>query len=320
MKKILSIVVIVCCVFSLVTVLSACEGDSWDNGNLKVVTTIFPEYDWTLNLLGEHAEGVNVKNLLNSGVDMHSYQGNFRDTRYITTCDLLIYVGGESDDWVEDALKQAQNKDMIVIKLLDVIEDALDEAEGIEGEEEHDHDKEALDEHVWMSLRRVKVCVNAIADALVKLVPDNAEDFTQNAISYCQQLDELDEEYKQVVDTTTTKTLVVADRFPFAYLFDDYGLSYYAAFSGCSAATDPSLDTIKKLADKVNEIGAKVLIVTETDDGQIAPQVKALTQSKNQKILTLNSMQSIGAKDRTDSVNYLVIMQSNLEVLREALQ
>ena len=318
MKKTLSIVIVICCVFSLIAVLSACGEDDWDNGNLKIVTTIFPEYDWTMNVLGDHAKNVNIKNLLNSGVDMHSYQGNFRDTRYITTCDLLIYVGGESDDWVEDALKQAQNKDMIVIKLLDVIDDALDEAEGIEGEDSHDHEGE-LDEHVWMSLKRAKIAVQAIANALEKLVPDNAQDFEHNSKAYCQQLDELDVEYQQVVDETTTKTLVVADRFPFAYLFDDYGLSYYAAFSGCSAATDPSLDTIKKLADKVNEIGAKVLIVTETDDGTIASQVIALTQSKNQKILTLNSMQSIGASNRSDKVNYISIMQSNLAVLREAL-
>lgn len=321
MKKILAIIVILCCLLSLVGVLSACEEDNWDNGNLKVVTTIFPEYDWTLNLLGEHEDEVNVRNLLNSGVDMHSYQATFRDKMYISTCDLLVYVGGESDDWVETSLKQATNKDMVVIKLLDVIENALDEADGIEGEEhDHDHEEGAFDEHVWMSLRRAKIAVNAIAEALETLMPDSAETLAQNAASYCEQLDALDVEYRQVVDSTPTKTLVVADRFPFAYLFDDYGLSYYAAFKGCSAANDPSWDTILTLVEKVDNLNAKVIIITESSDGKTAQQVKNKSQTKNQKILKLNSMQSVGANDGANGVTYLTIMQSNLDVLREALQ
>lgn len=320
MKKILSIIVIVCCVFSLVAVLSACGDDNWENGNLKIVTTIFPEYDWTLNVLGNRAKNVNVQNLLNSGSDMHSYDGSVKDIRYISTCDLLVYVGGESDEWVEKALKQAKNENMVVIKLLDVIDTVLDEADGIEGEEDHDHGEQSLDEHVWMSLKRAKIAVNAIADALKQLDSDNADDYTLNAHNYCHKLDVLDAEYQQTVFDTTTKTLVVADRFPFLYLFDDYGLSYYAAFSGCSATSDPSMSTIYALVEKVNELGAKVLIITETDDGKIANKVKELSQSKDQKILKLNSMQSVGANDRSSDVNYLSIMQANLDVLREALQ
>ena len=316
MKKILSFIIILCCLCSLVGALSACQKDDWNNGNLKVVTTIFPEYDWTLNVLGDYQENVNIRNLLNSGVDMHSYQGSFKDTRYIATCDLLIYIGGESDDWVEGALKQATNKDMIVIKLLDVIDSVLDEAEGIEGEEEEG----ALDEHVWLSLKRAKIAVDAIAKALAKLVPDSAEDFTHNANSYCKQLDELDAKYKQVVDSSSTKTLVVADRFPFAYLFDDYGLGYYAAFAGCSASVQPKPGTIVELIKRVNELDAKVIIITESSDGETARTVKDNSASKNQKILKLNSLQSVGANDRSAEVNYLSVMKSNLDVLREALE
>ena len=316
--KILSIVLIVCCVFSLVGVLSACQDSDWNNGNLKVVTTIFPEYDWTLNILGEHSKDVNIKNLLNSGSDMHSYQASVADITYVATCDLLVYVGGESDEWVEKALKQAKNKNMIVVKLLDVIDSVLDEAEGIEGEGDHEEEG-AIDEHVWMSLKRAKIAVNAIADALKRIDADNAEAYAQNAASYCGELDKLDAEYQQAVSTAANSTLVVADRFPFLYLFDDYGLSYYAAFSGCSATTDPSMSTIYALVEKVNELDAKVLIITETDDGKIASKIRELSNGKNQEILTLNSMQSIGAKDRTNEVNYLAIMQRNLEVLRKAV-
>lgn len=318
MKKILAITVILCCLLSLVGVLSACEEDDWNNGNLKVVTTIFPEYDWTLNVLGEHEDEVNVRNILNSGVDMHSYQATFRDKLYISTCDLLIYVGGESDDWVETSLKQATNKDMVVIKLLDVIDDALDEAGGIEGEDEEE--EEALDEHVWLSLRRAEIAVNAIAEALEKLMPDNAEDLVANAANYCQKLNGLDAEYRQVVESTPTKTLVIADRFPFIYLFADYGLDYVAAKGSCSASLDIKPTTITTLIEKVNELNAKVIIVTESNDGQTARTVRDNSRDKNQKILKLNSMQSVGANDRANGTTYLSIMQSNLDVLREALQ
>lgn len=317
MKKILSIVVAICCIFSLFAVLSACNDDDWNNGNLKVVTTIFPEYDWTLSVLGEHAEEVNIRNLLNSGVDMHSYSGSIKDRMYITTCDLLIYVGGESDDWVEGALKQSKNKNMVVIKLLDVIDDALDEAEGIEGEEEEEG---ALDEHVWMSLKRAKIAVKAIAQALSDIVPDNARDFEQNAASYVNQLDELDGKYQQAVDSTSTKTLVVADRFPFVYLFDDYGLNFYAAFAGCSASIEPSPSTILELVKRVDELNAKVIVVTETSDEKIARTVINNSQSKNQTIIKLNSMQSVGASDRDRGVTYLSLMESNLVALRRALE
>ena len=316
MKKILSIIIVICCVLSLVAVLSACQDSEWNNGNLKVITTIFPEYDWTLNVLGEHSDEVNIKNLLNSGSDMHSYQASVKDVTYIATCDLLIYVGGESDDWVEKALKQSKNENMIVVKLLDVIDSVLDEAEGIEGEDE---EKGGVDEHVWLSLKRAQIAVNAIADALKKLDTDNADDYVANAASYCAKLNELDAEYQQATANAANKTLIVADRFPFLYLFDDYGLSYYAVFPGCSATLDPSMSTIYALVDKVNEVGAKALIITETDDGKIANKIKELSDGKDQKILTLNSLQSISSKELTNEINYLSIMQSNLKVLREAV-
>ena len=318
MKKLLAILLIICCIVSLVAVLSACQVSDWENGNVKIVTSIFPEYDWTLNVLGEHDAEANVVNLLNSGVDMHSYQSSPADMVYIATCDLLVYVGGESDGWIEDALKQATNKDMVVIKLLDVIRDsALDEEvkDGMQGEAE----EAALDEHVWLSLKRAKLCVNAIADALKGLDADNADDYALNASQYCERLDELDAEYQQATATAATKTLVVADRFPFRYLFADYGLDYYAAFSGCSAETEASFETVAFLTRKVDELQARFIIKTETGKDNIAQTIINNSQNKNQKILTLNSLQSIGAKDRQNGVNYISVMQSNLEVLREAI-
>ena len=279
-----------------------------------------------MNVIGEHEDDVNIVNLLNSGVDMHSYQPSMSDIMYIATCDLFVYVGGESDDWVESALAKATNKDMVVIKLLDVVGDAaLDEEhkDGMQGEgqdSDHDHDDEQVsDEHVWLSLKRAKIMVNAIATSLKKLDAENSDDYAANAESYCQQLTELDAQYQQATATAAHKTLIVADRFPFRYLFADYGLDYYAAFSGCSAETEASVATIAFLVQKVDELQVKALIITETGDVSIAQTVKNDSKNKNQKILTLNSLQSVNAKDRAKGVNYLSLMQSNLEVLREAI-
>ena len=318
MKKVLSIVVICCIVVASVCVLAACDNLNSD-GKIKIVTTIFSEYDWTLNVLGEHAENAKVTNLLNSGVDMHSYQPSVADVANIATCDLFIYVGGESDDWVEAALRQATNKDMLVIKLLDVVADsALDEEhkDGMQGDEE---DEGAADEHVWLSLKRAKVVVNAIADALAQLDAANADDYAQNAASYCDQIDKLDGQYQQAVATAAHKTLVVADRFPFLYLFKDYGLDYFAAFSGCSAETEASVETIAFLVQKVDELQSNVLIKTETGNEKIAQTIISELGNKNIKILTLNSLQSTSAQDRAKGTSYLSIMQSNLQVLSEAI-
>ena len=324
MKKLLSFLVIICCLFSLVGVLTACQDSDWENGNLKIVTTIFPEYDWTLNVLGDHAESVNIKNLLNSGIDLHSYQPSVADITYIATCDLFIYVGGESDKWVENALKKATNENMVVIKLLDVIGDsALDEEhkEGMQGEEkDHDHDDEdESDEHVWLSLKRAKTVVKAIETALEKLDADNAADYAANAANYCQKLDELDAKYQQVVANGVNKTLIVADRFPFRYLFADYGLDYYAAFSGCSAESEASFETIAFLARKVDELQVKSIIKTDTGGDKIPQTIINNSKNKNLKILTLNSLQSVGVKEHA-KVSYLEFMESNLEVLREATE
>ena len=322
MKKIISLLLIVCCLVSLLGILTACDFGS--NGKINVVTTIFPEYDWTLNILGNHAKNFNITNLLNSGVDMHSYQPSVADIVTIATCDLLIYVGGESDDWVEDALKQSKNKNMVVINLLDVIKDsALDEEhkDGMQGEEDDDHDDETeLDEHVWLSLKRAKIFVNTIADALKHLDAANADDYTLNAHNYCHKLDILDAEYQQAVANASNKTLVIADRFPFLYLFQDYGLDYFAAFSGCSAETEASVETIAFLVQKVDELQLNVLIKTETGNDKIAQTIINNSKNKNQKILTLNSLQSTNAADRAKGVSYLSVMESNLSVLCQAIK
>lgn len=301
---------------------------------LSIVTTIFPEYDWVMEILGENAPNVQVTMLLDNGVDLHSYQPNVKDMVTLSTCDLFIYVGGESDSWVDDALAGATNKDMIVMNLLEVLgENAKEEllVEGMEhsheeeeyheeahDEEDHEHQAE-LDEHVWLSLRNASLFCQAIRDALITLDPENEELYRANTEGYLAELSRLDEAFAAAVAEGSRDTLLFGDRFPFRYLTDDYGLQYYAAFSGCSAETEASFETVIFLANKLDELGLHTVMTLEGSDGKLAQTIIS-TAKTDADILCLDSMQSTTKKDVQEGAKYLAIMEKNLDVLAQALR
>ena len=333
--------------------LTACNAAGAKSNKLQIVTTIFPEYDWVMNVLGDKASNADVTMLLDNGVDLHSFQPTASDIMKISSCDLFVYVGGESDGWVEDALKEAVNKNMIVIDLMDELGDTVKEEEIIEGmqgededhdhddhDEDHDHDDDhdhdedhegehehhheegevEYDEHVWLSLKNAQVLVKSISDALQKLDSANAETYKKNADSYIESLKALDADYKAAVDAASNKTILFGDRFPFRYMVDDYGLTYYAAFVGCSAETEASFETITFLSKKVDELSLPAVLTIEGKDKRVAETIIENTASKNQKVLTLDSMQSVSSNDIKNGTTYLSIMESNLSVLKEALK
>lgn len=295
------------------------------NKPLKIVTTIFPEYDWVREILGDKADRAEVTMLLDNGVDLHSYQPTADDIIKISDCDLFLYVGGESDGWVEDALKEATNQNMKVINLLDVLGEQVKEeevVEGMEGEEEEEADEEEgpeYDEHVWLSVKNAGTLCNAITDALEEIDPANKDAYATNAASYLEKLAALDGEYQTVVDNAARKTVLFGDRFPFRYLVDDYGLSYYAAFAGCSAETEASFETISFLAGKVDELRLPCVLTIEGAQHKIAETIVQNTAEKNPSILTLDSMQSTTSTDVANGTTYLSVMESNLDVLKQAL-
>ncbi len=301
---------------------SAAQSAPGNDDRLQIVTTIFPEYDWVREVLGDRADSADVTLLLDKGVDMHSFQPTVEDILKIASCDMFIYVGGKSDEWVDDALKEAVNKDMVVINLLEVLGDNVKSEEIVEGmEHDHDHEgEEELDEHVWLSLRNAAVFTDAIADGLAKLDPDNADSYRANADAYKGKLDALDKEYSVAVDAGSVHTLLFGDRFPFRYLVDDYGLDYYAAFAGCSAETEASFETVVFLAEKTDELGLGAIMTIEGTDHSIAETVRDNTAAKDQEILTMDSLQSTTGKDTENGTSYLSVMTSNLEVLKQALK
>ena len=307
----------------LVSLCASC-GTSSDDGKIDIIATIFPEYDWVMNVVGDKKEDINVKLLLDNGVDLHSYQPSFKDITSISNCDLFIYVGGESDEWVEDVLKDAKNKDMLTINLMDVLGDKKKEEELIEGmqgeEEEEEEEEPEYDEHVWLSLKNAELFVNTIADAIAKLDVENASYYKANATTYVANLVALDTQYTAAVAEGSKDTVVFADRFPFRYLVDDYSLKYYAAFVGCSAEANASFKTIAFLASKVDELNLNVILIIESSDGGIANSVKEATTNKNQQIMVMDSIQSATTKEYKNGRNYLSIMTKNLDVLKEAVK
>ena len=505
MKKIITLVLALAMAVSLFTGCgkknNAETGES-DPNKLSVVTTIFPEYDWVREILGGKAESTDLTMLLDNGVDLHSYQPTADDIVKISDCDLFIYVGGESDEWVKNVLKNAVNKKMKAINLLEVLGDSVKTEEIVEGMQEDSHDhghshdeqltendiedrtlsdfagawkslhpfllngdldkfcehraeededssttkdtywekykaswqcdaekisingdtitftyadgktvsaeytyagyqpkrndegmirsvryqfettsadapkyvqfndhghepgeaehfhtyfgndgfdalmrgktnpffvKDALsvedildelmghdhgeekDEHVWLSLKNAKTLVGAIADALQELDPDNKDTYTANASAYIEKLSALDGAYQSAVDGAARKTVLFGDRFPFRYLVDDYGLSYYAAFAGCSAESEASFETVSFLAKKVDELKLPCVLTIEGKNHKIAETIVENTAEKNQKVLTMDSMQSMTSKDAANGATYLSVMEQNLSVLKEAL-
>ncbi len=308
--------------------LTGCAKSKKDNGKIKIVCTIFPEYDWIREIIKGNEDNFDVTMLMANGADLHNFQPTADDIMRISDADIFIYVGGESDKWVADALKEAKNKNMIVMNLMDVLGDRLREeelVEGMEGEEEEEDEEEEegpeYDEHVWLSVKNAEIFVKAIEERIASLDKNETrvKKYKENADNYIAKLDELDKKYEAAVEGALFDTVVFGDRFPFRYLVDDYNLNYYAAFIGCSAETEASFKTVTFLAEKVDKLGIDSVMVIETSDQKIAKTIIDNTKTKDQKILVLDSMQAVTAKEANSGKNYYDIMEDNLNILVDAL-
>lgn len=303
---------------ALALLLSGCAQPQSDK-KLQVVAAIFPEYDWVRQIVGND-DSVELTLLVDDGVDPHSFQPAVSDMVTAANCDLLIYGGGESDQWLTKLEATNPNREtLVLLPLLGAQAHQEEVVEGMEAHEEGEAEDDAeMDEHVWLSLRNASLFCQAITDALCRLNPGKADTYRANLAAYQQQLDALDKDYRSTMDASPNRTIVVCDRFPFRYLVEDYGLSYYAAFPGCSAETGASFETVVFLSDKVKELGLNALLVTESSDGRMAKTVAQNAGSPDMPVLTLNSMQSVSGES-AKSLDYLTVMSENLRVLKQAL-
>ena len=323
-KKIIALVLIAAAAAGLLTACTEPVSTSTD-GVLRIVCTTFPQYDWVRQLT-QGAENVNVELLLNSGRDLHSYQPGAQDIVKIATADVIIYTGGSSEKWINDVLETSENEHAVLIDLMHSLPEGSLYCVEAAGEENHSHEEHSHageehnhteDEHVWLSVKNAIRLTGIIKAVLCDLDGENSAIYAKNHIEYHKALTELDGKFENMISSADKGTLVFADRFPFIYLVKDYGLSYYAAFSGCSAESEASFETVTRLAGKIDGLGLSYVLITETSDGSVARTVRDCTKSRNQEILTLDAMQSV-KKDKL-SLSYIEIMESNLEIIKTAL-
>jgi zinc transport system substrate-binding protein len=319
MKRLLSYAL---AVLMLTTLLAGCgqSTPSSTGGNpdekLSIVATSFPPYDFTREIVGDKAD---LTMLLPPAAESHSFEPTPQDIIRIQNCDVFIYVGGESDEWVNGVLESIDTDEMKIITLMDCV--TVSEEEVVEGMEEEavesgEPEEPEYDEHVWTSPRNAKLIVQKISDTLCELDVANAPSYRQNAAAYQTRLDELDAQFQAVVDGAERKTLVFGDRFPFRYFADAYGLTYFAAFPGCSTQTEPSAATVKFLIDKINEEKIPVVFHIELSNENMA---NTISEATGAKVLLLHACHNISKTDFENGASYLGIMTQNVEALKEAL-
>lgn len=315
MKRILSVVLVAAV---LAACFAGCGADSTKNDKLHIITAIYPEYEWVRQIVGD-CDNVELSLLLDKGVDIHSFEPTAKDIVAISAADMFIYNGGESDKWVDDVVRNAQNKELTPVDLLDELGSGAKEEAVVEGmqteEEASESGEKEYDEHIWLSLKNAAALCRRICAKLAEKDPAHKADYEKNTQAYIAQLSALDTQYEDTVKAAKNDTLIFADRFPFRYLTDDYGLHYYAAFSGCSAESEASFQTLVFLADKLDSLHLGKLMVIDGSDQKIADAVIKTAKTKDVKVLTLDSMQSSAASGET----YLGIMEKNLAVLKDAL-
>ena len=298
--------------------------DTAKGKKLSVVTTIYPEYAWVKEILGARVDSLDLVLLVKNGMDLHSFNPSAKDIATIANADVVVYVGGESDQWVAKALAATPKAGRVALNLMELLGDRVKEEEVVEGME-HEHAEEAEevenDEHVWLSLKNAEILVRQLAEAVAKLDTAHATEYHMNAALYIAKVSALDAQYRATVESAERKVILVGDRFPFRYLVDDYGLKYYAAFVGCSAESEASFETVAFLANKMDSLSLPAILTIDGGDGKIAQAVlTASKKSKDAPVLTLNSMQSVTEEQINSGVDYLSMMQDNLEVLKKVLK
>lgn len=291
-------------------------GNQKSGEEVDVLSTNFIGYDLARAVVGD--AGVEVSMLLKPGAEMHDFEPTPEDIIKIREADLFIYVGGESDEWVEELLDDNEISEEKVLRLMDLVE--VKEEELVEGmkEDHEDVDGEVeYDEHVWTSPVNAMKMVDGVREKMATIYPEKRETFERNAEEYNVRLKDIDRKIREVVTEGARKELIFGDRFPFRYFVDEYGLDYYAAFPGCSEQTEASSQTIAFLIDKAKAEGAKVILKIELTSDKLA---QTIADEVGAKVLTLNAAHNISQEDFERGVTYAEIMEGNLEVLREVLE
>ncbi len=316
-RKYISLLLL-CAIFCSLFCFCSCESVS--SGKRKIVCTAFAQYDFILNILGDRAEEFDVIYLLDKGSDMHSYTNTISaaDKTDILTCEMFVYIGGESEKWVDELLEGENTSTALRVRLIDHVGEVICHGDDHHGHSHGEHSHES-DEHIWLSPKRASLMCDALCASLCEIDPDFSEKYRENCREYKEKLDILDKEYENAVSTAERNYLIFADRFPFAYLAHDYKINYSAAFDGCSTETGASFETVMRLASDINASGTKTLITLEKSGVNIVETLKKAANNDAIVSLSVNSLQSVSKKDIEEGVSYLSAMYENLDAFRKAM-
>ena len=291
---------------ALCLLLAACSAGAESEGEpLRVVATDFPCYDLARQVLGSDAS---LTLLIRPGMDTHTYEPTPADAKAVYEADVLIYIGGTSDAWVEDMLADAPG--VAAVRMMDSVQ-PLEEAHA-----EHGHEDISYDEHIWTSPVNMRAMLSSVEEALCAADPDGASTYRVNAEAYDAQLVQLDQTFRDLVSGAARTELIFADRFPFLYFAREYGLSYVSAFSGCSEEAQPSVQAVAALIDAVEQDGVPVIYVIEMSTGDVA---RAVAEQTGAEIVEMHSCQSVTGEEFEAGETYLSLMTRNVEALRKGL-
>ena len=291
---------------ALCLLLTACSAGAESGGEpLRVVATDFPCYDLARQVLGSDAS---LTLLIRPGMDTHTYEPTPADAKAVYEADVLIYIGGTSDAWVENMLADAP--DVMAVRMMDSVQ-PLEEAHA-----EHGHEDISYDEHIWTSPVNMRAMLSSVEEALCAADPDGASTYRANAEAYDAQLVQLDQTFRDLVSGAARTELIFADRFPFLYFAREYGLSYVSAFSGCSEEAQPSVQAVAALIDAVEQDGVPVIYVIEMSTGDVA---RAVAEQTGAEIVEMHSCQSVTGEEFEAGETYLSLMTRNVEALRKGL-
>ncbi len=305
MKKVLAFIL---SLLIIITAFCSCKTNDTSNiedGKINIVTTIFPYYDFTKNIVGDNA---NVILLLSPGAEPHHFEPSPSQIIDINNCDLFIYTGGESDAWAE-SIVNGLDSDVKVLKLIDCVQTY--------NEEEIDKtQKEKIDEHIWTSPRNAIDISMAISKEIQAIDAENSKYYKDNEVSYISKLNSLDSNFKEIISNGSRDKIVFGDRFPILYFVKQYYLAYECAFPGCSTETEPGIATINRLIDVVKTENIPVVFYLDFSNQSVA---NLLCEDTGAKPLVYHSCHNVSAEDFENGVSYISLMEENAQALKEAL-
>lgn len=297
--------------------LSGCNftnSEASSGNKIKVIASLFPQYDFAKQIAGEKAD---VILLLPPGTESHTYDPTPADILKISNCDIFLYTGKDMEPWAEKIISSVKNKNLIISNVSNKINlIKTHHKHEKDNHEKHHHHEHNFDPHIWLDPELASRMVDNITLAFCEKDPSNSEYFKNNAENYKKKLLDLDDNFKNMINSSNRKFIVFAGRFAHLYFINHYGLEYISAFSSCSSESEPSVKKIAKIINIIKEKNIPAVFYEELSQPKTA---KSIAEQTNVKTLKFSTLHNISKEQLENNVTYIDLMLENLENLRQGL-